>query len=438
MRRGRLALLSLLREHPDLSRERVAAFQRGQLQRVVRHAAHAVPYYRRLLERHGVRPEQILEPADLGRVPLTAKRDLQRADPRELVARGMDPARLIVHRTSGWSGEPLSILRTWIEERLHTTARRRAMRDFGLRRGDRWAALGLVRPPHPLDDRLPQRIWRALALYPRTVVDALAPPADIAATLGRLRPDMVTGYPGVIERVAQALSVDNGGAPRPRLVVTGGEVLTPAARERIARAFGATVRQIYGSHECPLIAWECVGGHGLHVWDYGVVLEVVRDGRPARPGESGEVVLTTLHSFAMPFIRYVLGDNVVVGETPCPCGAPFATIRAVEGRAIDYFPLANGRLVHPYALVLAALGAAGGWLAQYRLLQESPDRVLLTVAPLRLPDPDEVARLEAAVREPLGPGVELRVDLVPEITLEPSGKFRVSRSLVGSGREDRR
>jgi phenylacetate-CoA ligase len=438
MRRRRLALLSLLHGHPHLSRSRVVAFQRDQLRRVVRHAAEAVPYYRRLLERHGVRPEQITGPADLGRIPLTAKRDVQRADPLELVVPGMDPARLIAHRTSGWSGEPITIRRTWVEERLYVAARRRAMRDLGLRRGDRWAALGLVRPPHPLDDRLPQRIWRALGLYPRTVVDALAPPAEIAATLARLRPDLVTGYPGVIERVAWALAGDNGGGARPRLVVTGGEVLTPVTRERIARAFGATVREIYGSHECPLIAWECVRGHGLHVWDYGVVLEVVRDGRPARPGERGEVVITALHSFAMPFIRYVLGDEVVLGETPCPCGAPFATIRAVEGRTIDYFPLANGRLVHPYELVLATLGAAGAWLAQYRLLQESPERVVLTVAPLRPPSADELARLETAVRAPLGEGVDLRVDVVSEITLEPSGKFRVSRSLVGSWREDLR
>jgi phenylacetate-CoA ligase len=179
-----------------------------------------------------------------------------------------------------------------------------------------------VRPPHPLDDRLAQRLWRALRLYPRTVVDALAPSDEIAAALARLRPDVITGYPGVLDGVARALSARGDGAPRPRLIVAGGEVLTPAARERIGRAFGTTVREIYGSHECPLIAWECGRGHGLHVWDPGVVLEVVRDGRAAFPGESGEVVLTALHSFAMPFIRYVLGDVVVAGETPCPCGAP--------------------------------------------------------------------------------------------------------------------
>jgi hypothetical protein len=102
---------------------------------------------------------------------------------------------------------------------------------------------------------------------------------------------------------------------------------------------------------------------------------------------------------------------------------------------LDSFPLANGRTVHPYALVLAALAAAGDWLAQYRLLQESPGRVVLTVAALRPPSGDEVAKLRAEVGATLGPGVALHVDLVPEISLEPSGKFRVSRSLVaGPGR----
>ena len=87
-------------------------------------------------------------------------------------------------------------------------------------------------------------------------------------------------------------------------------------------------------------------------------------------------------------------------------------------------------MLHPYELVVAALESAGQWLGQYRLLQEAPDRVVLTVAALERPGADDLARLEAAVSARLGPGVSLRVDLVDEIRLEPSGKFRVSRSLV--------
>ena len=428
--RATLSLLGLVLRHARLRRDQVIDAQRAQLERVVRHAHDAVPYYRSLLERHGVRPEQIRGPADLVRLPPTTKRDLLRADPGALVARGLDPARLIVHRTSGWSGEPLAIRRTWLEERAYAAARRRATGDVGVRMHHRRASLGIVRPRHPNDHDLAPRLGRALGMYRRTTVDALAVPEAIAAALRRLGPDVVAGYPGVLVRVAQALAATGGAPTPPRVVVAGGEVLTAAARARIARGFGAPVFEMYASHECPLIAWECGAGHGLHVWDYGVVLEVLVDGRPARPGERGEVVITPLYSLAMPFVRYVLGDVVTVGERPCPCGAPFSTIRGIEGRILDYFPLADGRLLHPYELVLAALESAGGWLGQYRLLQEARDRVCMTVVPLRPPGPAELAGLEAALRARLGPGVAVRVELAREIALEPSGKYRVSRSLV--------
>jgi hypothetical protein len=89
--------------------------------------------------------------------------------------------------------------------------------------------------------------------------------------------------------------------------------------------------------------------------------------------------------------------------------------------------------MHPYELVVPALEAAGEWLGQYRLLQEARDRVVLAVVPLGPPGPDGVARLAGAVQARLGPGVTVRIELVPEIALEPSGKFRVSRSLVPAG-----
>jgi phenylacetate-CoA ligase len=187
---------------------------------------------------------------------------------------------------------------------------------------------------------------------------------------------------------------------------------------------------MYGSHEFKLIAWECRETGGLHVSDDSVVLEVLRDGRPAAPGETGEVVATALHSFAMPFLRYRLADVVTRGATACPCGAPFSTIAAIRGRMLDYFPLPDGRLIHPYELVLPLVRHP--WVRQYQLLQERPDRVVLQVVAAPHPSPAELAEAERDARERLGPGVELVLALVSEIALQPNGKFRPSRSLVAS------
>jgi phenylacetate-CoA ligase len=419
--------------HARASRDEIVAYQSAHLRRLVSHAYGSVPHYRALFDRHGIAPHQVRTVTDLALIPVTTKRDLQRTPAVEVVARGLDPDRLLVHTTSGSSGEPLSIRRTWLEERLGTAFRLRALRDFGLRATDRRVGIGLLRPHDARDWDLPQRMLRALGLYRKAAVDCRSAPEEILRRLEELRPDVITGFPGVICRIARVIA---GGRPttlRPRLLISGGEVLTPLMRREITEAFGVPVVELYGSHEFGMIAWQCTKRGGFHVSDDSVIVEVLKDGRPARPGEVGEVVATRLHAFAMPFIRYRLGDLVTRGDTPCPCGAPFSTICTVQGRMLDYFPLANGRLVHPYELtVMMILDHGSRWIGQYQLTQERRDRVVLRVVPRQSPSPADIAGLEKTAREHLGPGIEFQVVLVPEIPLEVTGKFRVSRSLVES------
>ena len=121
---------------------------------------------------------------------------------------------------------------------------------------------------------------------------------------------------------------------RPRVVIVGGEAATPAMRLRIRETFAAPLCETYASHECPLMAWECRHSGDLHTCDDGVLVEVLRDGRPAEPGERGEVVVTNLHAYAMPFIRYRIGDSGHPGA-PCGCGVPFATIGRIQSGPDD-------------------------------------------------------------------------------------------------------
>jgi phenylacetate-CoA ligase len=192
------------------------------------------------------------------------------------------------------------------------------------------------------------------------------------------------------------------------------------------------VYDLYGSYAFGIIAWECPRAGGFQVADDGVVLAVLKDGRAAGPGESGEVVATQLHAFAAPFIRYRLGDVVTRGEIPCRCGAPFSTLLGVQGRRQDYLPLANGRLFMSREGTLLSLKHSHSWVGQFQLTQERPDHVVLRIVPLAPPPPGAVAALAQATRERLGPGVGLQILLVPDLPLEADGKFRVARSLVAS------
>jgi phenylacetate-CoA ligase len=441
---ARLPFLRSLLRPSRVSPGEIAAFQSARLRELVAHAHANVPYYRALFERAGVRPGAIRGVDDLAALPTTSRADLQARPVGELVARGVTPDRLVVHRTSGSTGEPLTIRRTWLEERIYVLLRLRALRALGLSPRDRQAVIAIVRPLDPMDVRLPQQLLRLSGLYRKASVDFRQSPAEILEQIGRLRPDVITGPPTVLGTVAQAAFDDAGTRSRPaggnarlrpRLVVAGGELMTSLMRRQIAEGFGAPVRETYGSHEVKLIGWECRETGLLHVADDSVLVEVMReDGRGAGPDETGEVVATALHSFAMPFIRYRLGDLVTRGPAPCPCGAPFSTIRMIRGRMVDYFPLPGGRVIHPYGLVLPLMRRP--WIRQYQLLQERVERIVLRVVAAPCPPRAELAEIERVAQESLGPGVQFAVALVPEIPLEPNGKLRPSRSLVSSSYDD--
>jgi phenylacetate-CoA ligase len=430
-----LRIVSAIARHRTATRADLVRFQQARMRRLVAHAYDAVPYYRALFDRHRIRPDRIRTIADLSLVPMSARRDVQAMRAVDLVARGVDPSRLIAYRTSGSTGEPLTVRRTWIEERLNNLFRLRAFHDLGLRPRDLrvvlWAGGGIL-PSGSRNWEGLQRAMRSLGAYRKVPIDYRITDGELVARLATLRPDVLSGSPSVLARTGRAMARDRPGAIAPRLIMSGGEVLLPLERKRISETFRARVVDQYGSHELGLIAWECPRGFGLHVADDSLLLEVMVDGRPAEPGEAGEVVATRLHALAMPFIRYRTGDVVTRGPAPCPCGAAFSTILTIQGRMVDHFLMPDGRLLHPNVLVAGLLRDAERWVAQYQLTQETRQRVVLRIAPLVPPTPEEVAAVERQGRLAFGPDVIFHLMLVPDIPRESNDKFRISRSLIGS------
>lgn len=429
--RRRLATLRRLSAHPRRSRAELRAFQDEQLRRLVRHAHAKVPFYRRLFDQHGLDPASIRGVQDLSRIPITSRRDRMAQPLEDLIAEGVDPARLVGGRTSGSTGEPVEIRREPREARMLSLLRLRALRGYGLRAWTRGALL-LASAPGRMGGPL-RRLARRLRLGVLWI-PCLQEPAEILAELRRFRPVAIGGLSGVIDRVAQEMSEEDRRLLRPRWVLVGGEVLTEAMRSRIGEAFGARVLDMYGSWEFDLLAWECEETGEYHVCDDGLLLEVEGDSGPAPAGEKGEVIGTGLHSFAMPFIRYRTGDLVVRGAEACACGRPFSTIRSIEGRVVDYFPLPDGRRLHPYE-ILRPLVIDFDWLRRHHLLQESLDRIVLRAEAKRPPTEQELASLRAKVRPLLGEGVAFDVEIVDEIRPEPSGKYRPSWSRVAPSEE---
>lgn len=250
---------------------------------------------------------------------------------------------------------------------------------------------------------------------------------EVAARVRESRPDVIGGYAGVLNRLARELGDDQTDL-RPQLILSVSEVLTPAMRARIENVFGAPVRDTYACYELGMIASECPRGGTYHVCDDNVIVEI----EGPDDSDSGELIGTNLHYAAMPMIRYQLGDVVTRGPERCACGSPFTTLSAIQGRMNDYFSLPDGRLLHPYRIGNAVWSASFAWMHQYQVIQETRDRVVMRIVARRNPASAEIAALENAVSDVLGPGVEFSTQLVDDIHDEVNGKFRIYRSFVES------
>ncbi len=412
------------------TREQILAFQTRRLQALVRHASGRVPYYRRLFEQAGLRRDDIRSLDDLSRIPITSRADLQRLPPGDVLAEGAEPAKSILHSTSGSSGEPLRVLRTYFEENLLKAIRLREQFALGMRLTDRRASVGLARRPEGLERiRGGEPFYSHLGLLRHEWVHCLLPAEEILARLRAIEPDVFGGYGGSIAWIAGSMTEEERARIRPRMIFTGGETLTPQMRQQISQGLGAPVFDSYASHEHNLLASECPRGGRYHATEWNVILEVLRDGRPAGPGEEGEVVATALHSYAMPFIRYRLNDLVTRGETPCSCGAPVSTLSRILGRTVEQFVLPDGKLLHPYALVLPLLAEAP-WLRRYQIVQDRADRVLVKIVPLTHPGPEAVAAVARRLAAVLEGQLAVEIELVEVIPPEPNGKYRPYYSLV--------
>ena len=181
------------------NRKQIEGFQSRRLQFLARHAFERVPYYRDLFQRHGVRPQDIQSLDDLARLPVAHRMEMQERPAEDLVACGYDPDRLIRHRTSGSTGTPFTIRRTWFEERLLNAFRNRELRRIGLRWTDLRTHLAVGEAPK-------RSRWRFVdpefSLPRRLRLNCLDSSRTLLETLAEHNPDVLSGKAGILSWLA--------------------------------------------------------------------------------------------------------------------------------------------------------------------------------------------------------------------------------------------
>lgn len=404
----------------------IAAQQSADLRALLRHAVAEVPYYREAFA--GIRVDEIGS-ADLARLPLLT-RDAARDHWQARISSG---GAAIMKSTSGTTGQPLRFGYDRGSEDWRQAVKLRGYAWAGYHLGARslhyWG--GAAGPRAGWKTRAKISLDRALRreryadCTRRSDEDLLG----VVKIIRDWRPDVLVAYTQAAVDLAKFV-VSRGLRDWDDLpVLCCAERLFPVDREVLRRAFGDGVFETYGCREVMLIGSECAAHDGLHLSAENLIVEVVvRDGgseRPALPGELGEVVMTDLHNFGMPFIRYVNGDLAVQGSgAACACGRTLPRIASVEGRSTETLHDAAGNRVSGLVFNLIMVPLAER-VRQFQAVQHRDRSITLKLVPnAQTLDAGALSTLTAHVEKYL-PGLLVRTEVVAEIAASAAGKRAV-------------
>jgi len=422
--RPTLALARRLEQSQYWPRERIEALQIAKLRRLLDHAARHCPYYRTM----GLPPARDLRTLDdLASIPLLTRRSLRAnaASMRWHAAR----ERILTGHTHGTADEPFPFYWERRRQAWDKAHRIRAHRWHGFDLTDRELHYWPLDPPRHRSERIRHLLRRLRDALVRDIqIDSLTAAGQNLAkswqAWRRFDPLRVTALPSALADfiLAGRRAGCRMGNPALRRVFLTGEVVFDWQRSLIERHLQAGVVQCYGLQEVGPVAFECSSGH-LHACGESVIIEIIRRGRPAAPGELGEVVVTGLESRAMPIIRYATGDIArAAAPIECPCGRRLQILPPILGRAGDFLEADAGTWITP-AQVVASLG---GLLqdGRFLVLQQAAGGLEIQLAfnGGRLADLRE--RSIQRLAELLGGPVDCAVHRVTSLVRAGSGKCR--------------
>lgn len=425
-----LALLQQLRESQWWNPERLHEHQLRQLELLFAHAHASAPYYRKSLSDAGYEPGQSLAEDAFSRLPVLS-RGMVQTHREQLLSTAVLPQHGRVHTvsTAGSTGSPVVVSKTQLAALIGHALVLREHEWHGRDLSAKMAVIRFARDPKQArpPDGMHQEGWDALshqayATGPVALLDIQTPVDVQLQWLQRERPDYLMTYPSNLHALLGHMACKGQRLKSLKGVHTISEILGDATRDLVREVLGVPLTDSYSNQEAGLLASQCPDCGHYHVQAESVLLEILdRDGSPCSPGETGRVVITDLHNFAMPLLRYETGDLAEVGE-PCSGGRGLPTLRRILGRVRNMLTLPDGSQVYPRLGTKHFAAAAGVVISQIQVVQKSLVKIELKMVcePLSVDQQREVSKTLCAA---LGHPFDVDFVYLDKIPRGPGGKF---------------
>ena len=401
------------------------------LAKLLQHCAVHVPYYADLIAAGGDGYESDAL-AYLRGLPLLTK-DIVRAQFARLQSRDLGERRWEYNTSGGSTGEPVKLIQDREFQDRQMAIQLLSFRWAGRKLGEPALHIwGSVRDILQGSERWQMRILNRLSNDRYRNAFRMTPPTmrSVLQQINDQKPKLIVAYVQALYELARFAEREQIPVAAQKAIVTSAGTLYPAMRATIESVFGCPVYNRYGSREGGDIASECEQHAGLHVFPFGNYVEIVdEDGAVVPPGVEGNIVVTNLNNYAMPLIRYAIGDRGAMAPAhTCACGRGGQILARVSGRSVDVFLKRDG--THVDGVYFFHMLRSRDWVRKFQIVQADYERVVFRVALQSDSVPHELEEIRRETRLVMGPDCAVDFEFVEDIAPSSSGKFRFTISEV--------
>lgn len=400
--------------------------QEKQLRHMIAFCYEDVPYYRNLFKSLKLQPKDIRTVEDLEKLPILTK-DIIKQHWEEFKPANLSSMKYYDQATGGSTGTPMQYRLSKHDRFLGGALLYRGWGYGGFELGDKMVFLAGSSLAVDTKSRLNTRIHeiarnlRKLSSYDMGKEEML----QYVQVIDTFQPKFIRGYASSIYFFAEWIEKNDLTIHSPFAVFTTAEKLYPNMRAKISEVFNCDVYDGYGLNDGGLGAYECPEHMGLHIDTERSIMEGVDEKGQQVDQGIGRILATSLHNYALPFIRYDIGDMGSFLDERCTCGRGSILLKEVIGRDKEFLITPTGKYVHGAAFFTTVLSGMRhvNDIQEFQVIQETKDDICINVMCNDSFDSEELDRVAEAI-ERRSEGWNVKFNLVDKIERTGAGKYK--------------
>lgn len=402
----------------------IKEIQNHRLRALIKYAYKTVPYYRRVFRKRGLQENDIKDLEDLHKLPILKRNDVKN-NFKDLISTDYPKKNIKRGNTGGSTGEPLVFYTNCENRAWSTAARYLAFRWAGFELGDKYAQFHGSSIDFPayasLKGKLESLVQRRLSFNAFRMSEADM--EKFARKIAKSKPKFIYGNAVPVALLAKFIEERGIEGVQAKSVIIDSNKLFEHEVKTIERVFQCPVWWNYHNRENGTFASECSEHNGYHLFAQNFIFEFIRDGDSIAAGETGNIVVTDLHNYAMPFIRYDVGDVGVYSEEACVCGRSLPLMTKLLGRRGDIVVTETGNfVVDPFYQFERFFEIAN--IRQYQIVQETRSRIQVKIVTGEGYSEKDTEAIRNLIHFIMGKSMEIDIKITKSIDPAKSGKRR--------------